>query len=224
MPPSVHPTFTNGMSPTATNSDPLCLEELGRVEMLLSTFLESHQRVHALLKQMPARVDNLQVAAQGDEFCAEFRKEMENAKHRAMAAEAWLSRLSEALQAATFDNSILAEPAIETIRAHLQQSRETHDLLRNACEEVQKLGSVAVLLENLRHASTLSSRPVQGHSFWRTSRRLRHAGPMVFDCQPKRDPGVACSRFVGPRHSSSLSFKAIFIGTPSSAIWRIMSA
>ena len=26
--------------------------------------------------------------------------------------------------------------------------------------------------------------------------RLRHAGPMMFDCQPRRDPGVACSRFV----------------------------
>ncbi len=26
--------------------------------------------------------------------------------------------------------------------------------------------------------------------------RLRHAGTMVLDCQPRRDPGVACSRFV----------------------------
>ena len=27
--------------------------------------------------------------------------------------------------------------------------------------------------------------------------RLRHAGPMVSDCQQRRDPGVACSRLVG---------------------------
>ena len=26
--------------------------------------------------------------------------------------------------------------------------------------------------------------------------RLRHAGPMMAGCQPRRDPGVACSRFV----------------------------
>jgi hypothetical protein len=30
----------------------------------------------------------------------------------------------------------------------------------------------------------------------RTKKR-RHAEPMVSDCPPKRDPGVACSRFVG---------------------------
>jgi hypothetical protein len=29
--------------------------------------------------------------------------------------------------------------------------------------------------------------------------RLRHAGPMMSDCQPRHDPGVACSRFVGSR-------------------------
>jgi hypothetical protein len=30
----------------------------------------------------------------------------------------------------------------------------------------------------------------------RLTLRLRHAGPMMSDCQLRRDPGVACSRFV----------------------------
>src|SRR5215471_12138362 len=30
----------------------------------------------------------------------------------------------------------------------------------------------------------------------RPTTRLRHAGPRMFDCQPRRAPGVACSRFV----------------------------
>src|SRR6266567_773975 len=34
----------------------------------------------------------------------------------------------------------------------------------------------------------------------RRTSRLRHAGPTASDCQPRRDPGVACSRYVGRCH------------------------
>ena len=30
----------------------------------------------------------------------------------------------------------------------------------------------------------------------RLTPRLTDAGPMMYDCQPRRDPGVRCSRFV----------------------------
>jgi len=34
---------------------------------------------------------------------------------------------------------------------------------------------------------------------WQLTLRLTDAGPMMSDCQPRRDPGVRCSRFVSPR-------------------------
>ncbi len=42
-----------------------------------------------------------------------------------------------------------------------------------------------------------SSSPDYGSCSFGPTSRLRHAGPMMFDCEPRRDPGVACSRFVG---------------------------
>jgi hypothetical protein len=49
---------------------------------------------------------------------------------------------------------------------------------------------------------SVSSRDVWRRMAWSESNgptlRLRHAGPMMSDCQPRRDPGVACSRLVGP--------------------------
>ncbi len=129
------------LPPPSTGGDPLDLAELIRGKGLLGSFLETHRQMHDVVKRLPSKLDNLSTsnAAAEQDVLAEISDALTQARRAEAAAQTWLAELSAAMQQNGVAEAAAIEPALETMGAHVAQSRETHDLLRNACEEIGKL-------------------------------------------------------------------------------------
>lgn len=117
------------------------LAGLRKGEVLLSAFLLAQKTTNELLGRLPGEVNNLSLTdeVQAEELSAGFQRAIVAVIEAGRSSETWLSDLSVWLQTDELKYLATSEPVLETINTHAAGSRQTVDLLRNACEEVLKL-------------------------------------------------------------------------------------